>query len=102
MFRKKLREMLNLMGVMDVDDEILDNLQRQLFQFLEFDDSLAGGITFKTGSVLTTVQVQNYQEIRDKIQEDYKNGIAPEKMNLRLTMSSFCLYLTEERKCQVT
>ncbi|MHA2052405.1 MAG: hypothetical protein ACW99F_02295, partial [Candidatus Hodarchaeales archaeon] len=38
----------------------------------------------------------------DKIQEDYKNGIAPEKMNLRLTMSSFCLYLTEERKCQVT
>ena len=102
MFRKKLREMLHLMGVTDIDDEILDNLQRQLFQFLEFDDSLAGGITFKTGSILTTVQVQNYQEIRDRIHEGYRSGVAPEKMNLRLTMSSFCLYLTEERKCQVT
>jgi hypothetical protein len=102
MFRKKLREMLNLMGVTDVDDEILDNLQRQLFQFLEFDDSLAGGITFKTGSILTTVQVQNYQEVKDRIHEGYKNGVAAEKMNLRLTISSFCLYLTEERNCQVT
>ena len=53
MFRKKLREMLHLMGVVDIDDDILDSLQKQLFQFLEFDDSLAGGITFKTGSVLT-------------------------------------------------
>ncbi|MHA1206110.1 MAG: hypothetical protein ACTSSO_00930, partial [Candidatus Hodarchaeales archaeon] len=65
MFRKKLREMLHLMGVMDIDDDVLDGLQKQLFQFLEFDDSLAGGITFKTGSVLTTLQVQNYQEIRE-------------------------------------
>jgi len=63
MFRKKLKEMLNIMGMTDIDDEVLDSLQRQLFQFLEFDDSLAGGITFKTGSILTTIQVQNYQEI---------------------------------------
>lgn len=102
MFRKKLREMLHLMGVADIDDEILDNLQRQLFQFLEFDDSLAGGITFKTGSIITTLQVQNYQEIKETISAKYEKGEAPGKMNLRLTMSSFCLYLTEERKCQVT
>ena len=102
MFRKKLREMLHLMGVMDIDDEILDNLQRQLIQFLEFDDSLAGGITFKTGSIITTLQVQNYQEIKETISSKYEQGEAPGKMNLRLTMSSFCLYLTEERKCQIT
>ena len=35
LFRKKLREMLHLMGVMDIDDDILDSLQKQLFQFLE-------------------------------------------------------------------
>ena len=102
MFRKKLREMLNLMGVMDIDDDILDSLQKQLFQFLEFDDSLAGGITFKTGSVLTTLQVRNYQEIREKIAEKYALGEQPGKMNLKLSMASFCLYLTEERKCQIT
>ena len=94
--------MLHLMGVMDIDDEILDSLQKQLFQFLEFDDTLAGGITFKTGSVLTTLQVRNYQEIREAIAEKYKLGEQPGKMNLKLSMTSFCLYLTEERKCQIT
>lgn len=102
MFRKKLREMLHLMGVVDIDDDVLDSLQKQLFQFLEFDDSLAGGITFKTGSVLTTLQVRNYQEIREKIAEKYALGEQPGKMNLKLSMASFCLYLTEERKCQIT
>ena len=102
MFRKKLREMLKLMGIMDIDDEILDSLQKQLFQFLEYDDSLAGGITFKTGSILTTLQVRNYQEIREKITEKYRVGEQPRKMGLKLTMTSFCLYLSEERKCQIT
>lgn len=91
------------MGVGDIDDEMLDSLQRQLFQFLEFDDSaLTGGITFKTGSILTTVQVQNYQEIRDQLYKDYQIGEQPEKMNLRLLMTSLCLYLREDHKCQVT
>ena len=96
--------MLSLMGVNDVDEELLDSLQRQLFQFLEFDDSLAGGITFKTGSILTTLQVQNYQDIREKLQEGYSKGerLGSTKLNLKLTLSSFCLYLTEEHKCQVT
>ena len=103
-FRKKLREMLNLMGVNDIDEDLLDSLQRQLFQFLEFDDSLAGGITFKTGSILTTLQVQNYQEIREKIQEGFKQGqrLGSNKLNLKLSLSSFCLYLTEEHRCQIT
>jgi hypothetical protein len=102
MFRKKLKEMLSMMGMTDIDDEILDNLQRQLFQFLEFDDSLAGGITFKTGSILTTIQVQNYQEIRDRLYLSYQGGEPPARMNLRLTMTSLCLYLKEDHKCQVT
>lgn len=104
MFRKKLREMLHLMGVNDIDEDLLDSLQRQLFQFLEFDDSLAGGITFKTGSILTTLQVQNYQEIREKVQEGYQKGLrlGSKKLNLKLTLSSLCLYLTEEHKCQIT
>lgn len=101
-FRKKLRELLTMMGVGDIDDEILDSLQRQLFQFLEFDDSLAGGITFKTGSILTTVQVHNYQEIREKIYRNYQRGEAPKKISLRLVLSSLCLYLKEDHKCQVT
>ena len=102
MFRKKLRELLNMMGVGDIDDEMLDSLQRQLFTFLEFDDSLAGGITFKTGSVLTTINVQNYQNIRDQLHQNYQLGEQPEKMNLRLIMTSLCLYLNEDNKCQVT
>ncbi|MHA2074149.1 MAG: hypothetical protein ACXACU_16315 [Candidatus Hodarchaeales archaeon] len=102
MFRKKLKELLKMMGVTDVDEELLDSLARQLFQFLEFDDSLAGGITFKTGSILTTVQVQNYQEARDRLYHSYQGGEAPEKMNLRLQLSSLCLYLTEDQQCQVT
>lgn len=91
------------MGVGDIDDELLDSLQRQLFQFLEYDDSaLTGGITFKTGSILTTVQVHNYQEIRDRLHRSYQMGEQPEKMNLRLLMTSLCLYLREDQKCQVT
>jgi len=102
-FRKKLRDLLNMMGVGDIDDEMLDSLQRQLFQFLEFDDStLTGGITFKTGSILTTVQVHNYQEIRDQLYQSYQTGKQPEKMNLRLLMTSLCLYLKEDHKCQIT
>ena len=103
MFRKKLRELLKMMGVGDIDDEMLDSLQRQLFQFLEFDDSaLTGGITFKTGSILTTVQVHNYQEIREQLYRSYEAGDQPEKMNLRLIITSLCLYLKENNKCQVT
>ncbi|MHA2224717.1 MAG: hypothetical protein ACXAC8_05910 [Candidatus Hodarchaeales archaeon] len=102
MFRKKLRELLKTMGLGEIDDEMLDSLQRQLFQFLEFDDSLAGGITFKTGSILTTIQVQNYQEIREKLYYSYRSGEPSERMNLRLVLTSLCLYLTEEQKCQVT
>ena len=102
MFRKKLKEMLNMMGMTDIDDEVLDSLQRQLFQFLEFDDSLAGGITFKTGSILTTIQVQNYQEIKDRLYHNYQAGEPPIRMNLRLAMTSLCLYLKENHKCQVT
>ena len=102
MFRKRLKELLKLMGVTDVDEELLDSLQRQLFQFLEFDNSLAGGITFKTGSILTTIQVQNYQDTRDRIHQSYRQGEQPEKMNLRLLLTSLCLYLTEENRCQIT
>jgi len=102
MFRKRLKELLKLMGVTDIDEELLDSLQRQLFQFLELDDSLAGGITFKTGSILTTVQVQNYQDTKDRIHQSYQQGEQPEKLNLRLQLSSLCLYLTEENKCQIT
>ncbi len=103
MFRKRLRELLDMMGVTDISDEMLDSLQRQLFQFMEFDDSaLAGGITFKTGSILTTVAVHNYQEIRDQLYRSYQRGEQPEKMNLRLVMTSLCLYLLEDSKCQVT
>ncbi len=91
-----------MMGVTDIDDELLDSLQRQLFQFLEFDDMFAGGITFKTGSILTTVQVQNYQEIRDRIHYKYSNGEPSERLNLRLAITSLCLYLKEDRKCQIT
>lgn len=95
--------MLHQMGIPDIDDEILESLQRQLFTFLEFDNSLiAGGITFKTGSILTTLQVQNYQEIREKIHQNYQEGISSEKMNLRLVMTSLCLYLKEDHCCQVT
>jgi hypothetical protein len=88
MFRKKLREMLKMMGMTDIDDELLDNLQRQLFQFLEYDDSLA--------------QVQNYQEVRDQLQKSYQSGDPPGRLNLRFSMSSLCLYLKEDNKCQVT
>jgi hypothetical protein len=101
-FRKKLKELLNMMGVTDIDEELLDSLQRQLFQFLEFDDMFAGGITFKTGSILTTIQVQNYQEIRDRIHYKYRNGEPSERLNLRLSITSLCLYLKEDRKCQIT
>ncbi len=102
MFRKKLKELLKLMGMTDIDDEILENLQRQLFQFLEYDDSLAGGITFKTGSILTTIQVQNYQEIKDHLYNSYQAGKSSGKLNLRLSITSLCLYLKEDQKCQVT
>lgn len=102
MFRKKLKELLKMMGVTDVDEELLESLTKQLFQFLEFDDSLAGGITFKTGSILTTVQVQNYQQTRDRLYNSYKIGEKPDKMNLRLQLSGLCLYLTEDQQCQVT
>ncbi|MFX1515474.1 MAG: hypothetical protein ACFFC6_04135, partial [Promethearchaeota archaeon] len=61
-----------------------------------------GGITFKTGSILTTVQVHNYQEIRDQLHRSYEAGERPEKMNLRLIMTSLCLYLNENNNCQVT
>lgn len=91
-----------MMGITDVDEELLDSLTRQLFQFLEFDDSLAGGITFKTGSILTTVQVQNYQQTRNRLYNSYKRREAPEKMKLRLQLSSLCLYLNEDHQCQVT
>ncbi len=102
-FRKKLRDLLKMMGVgAEIDDEMLDSLQRQLFQLLDFDDTLAGGITFKTGSILTTVQVDNYQELRDQLYRSYRIGEHPEKLNLRLIMTSLCLYLKEDRKCQVT
>ncbi|MFW9854651.1 MAG: hypothetical protein ACFFFG_06305 [Candidatus Thorarchaeota archaeon] len=95
--------MLNQMGMPDVDDEILDSLQRQLFSFLEFENSLiAGGITFKTGCMLSTLQVQNYQEIRDQLHQNYLRGLPSEKMNLRLVMTSLCLYLKEDHCCQVT
>ncbi len=103
MFRKRLKELLRMMGVTDIDEELLDSLQRQLFQFLELpEDSLAGGITFKTGSILTTVQVQNYQESRDRLYQSYQQGEVPDKLKLRLQVSSLCLYLTEENRCQVT
>jgi hypothetical protein len=102
MFRKKLREMLKMMGMTDIDDELLDNLQRQLFQFLEYDDSLASGISFKSGSILTSLQVQNYQEVRDQLQKSYQSGDPPGRLNLRFSMSSLCLYLKEDNKCQVT
>ena len=103
MFRKNLRDMLHQMGIPDIDDEILESLQRQLFTFLEFDNSLiAGGITFKTGCMLSTLQVQNYQEIREQIHQNYQRGDPSEKMNLRLIMTSLCLYLKEDHCCQVT
>lgn len=102
MFKRKLREMLKLMGMTDIDDETLDSLQRQLFQFLEYDDALAGGITFKTGSILTTVQVRNYQQTKDLLLHKYKDGEPPGRLNLQLTLSSLCLYLKEDHKCQIT
>ena len=102
MFRKKLKELLKMMGVTDIDEDLLDSLARQLFQFLEYDDALAGGLTFKTGSILTTVHVHNYQEVRRLLYEAYQAGDSPEKMNLRLHLSSLCLYLMEDNKCQIT
>ncbi|WP_455141639.1 hypothetical protein [Candidatus Hodarchaeum mangrovi] len=103
MFRKRIKDMLEMMGISEnVDEEILDSLQRQLFQFLEFDDSLAGGITFKTGSLVTTIHAQNYQEVRDEISEALQRGEPLRRLNLKLSLSSLCLYLTEEKMCQVT
>ncbi|NHJ00849.1 MAG: hypothetical protein EAX86_01850 [Candidatus Heimdallarchaeota archaeon] len=102
MFRKKLREMLKMMGIDEIDDEMLDSLQRQLFQFLELDDTLVGGISFKTGSILTSVQVQNYQDIREHLTSSLQTGTPPGKLNLKLVITSQCLYLTEENQCQVT
>ncbi|WP_455462842.1 hypothetical protein, partial [Candidatus Hodarchaeum mangrovi] len=103
MFRKRIKDMLEMMGISEnVDEEILDSLQRQLFQFLEFDDSLAGGITFKTGSLVTTIHAQNYQEVRDEISEALQRGEPLRRLNLKLSLSSLCLYLTEDKMCQVT
>ena len=102
MFRKRLKELLKMMGIEEIDEEMLESLQRQLFQFLELDDSFVGGITFKTGSILTSVQVQNYQDVRDHLLRSFQDGESPGRLNLKLTITSQCLYLTEDNKCQVT
>jgi len=92
-----------MMGVTDeIDDEILDSLQKQLFQFLEFDDLVAGGITFKTGCLVTTIQLRNYQEIRDEIASKTMEGEPIRQLGLSWSLNNLCLYLDENSNCQVT
>ena len=104
MFRKKLKDMIKNMGIPpeSVDDETLDMLQNQLFQLLEHDESLMGGISFKTGGIITNLAVMNYSDIREDLRENIGSGKPPTKLGLKFKMSTMCLQLSPTFTCAIT